>query len=106
MAKYLWKVSYSVDGLRGVMKEGGASRATFIEKLVANIGGQMEAFYFAFGDADVYVIADLPDDTTAAAVAMAVASSGVGSIETVKLLTPDQVDAARGIDTGYKPPGA
>ena len=106
MAKYLYKVSYSADGLRGVMKEGAASRASFIEKLVANIGGQMEAFYFAFGDADVYVIADLPDDTTAAAVAMAVASSGVGSIETVKLLTPDQVDAARGIDTGYKPPGA
>lgn len=106
MAKYLWKVSYSVDGLRGVMKEGAASRATFIEKLTANIGGHMESFYFAFGDTDVYVIAEVPDDTTAAAISLAVASSGVGSIETVKLLTPDQVDAARAIDTGYRAPGA
>jgi uncharacterized protein with GYD domain len=106
MAKYLWKVSYSMDGLRGVMKEGAASRATFIEKLVANLGGQMESFNFAFGDKDVYVIADLPDDTTAAAVAIAVGSSGVGSIETVKLLTPDEVDKARGMDVGYRPPGA
>jgi uncharacterized protein with GYD domain len=106
MAKYLWKVSYSVDGLRGVMKEGAASRATFIEKMIANIGGHMESFNFAFGDTDVYVISELPDDTSAAAVALAVASAGVGSIETVKLLTPAEVDTARGIDTGYKPPGS
>jgi uncharacterized protein with GYD domain len=105
MPRYLYKVSYSVDGLRGVMKEGAASRAGFIETLVANLGGKMESFHFAFGPTDVYVISELPDDTTAAAVAMAVGASGVGSIETVKLLTPAEADAARGIETGYRPPG-
>jgi len=106
MAKYLFKVSYSVDGLRGLMKEGAASRASFIAKTIANVGGQMESFHFAFGETDVYVINDLPNDETAAALSLAVASTGVGSIETVKLLTPEQVDAARGIETGYRAPGA
>jgi len=106
MAKYLFKVSFSVEGLRGVMKEGAANRAAFIGKLYENAGGQLESFNFAFGDTDLYSIGELPDDASAAAIAMAVASSGVGSIETVKLLTPDQVDAARGIDTGYRAPGA
>jgi uncharacterized protein with GYD domain len=105
MPKYLFKVSYSADGMRGVVKEGAASRADFIGKLTANLGGQMESFHFAFGPTDVYVISELPNDTTAAALAMAVGASGTGSIETVKLLTPEEADAARGIDTGYRAPG-
>jgi uncharacterized protein with GYD domain len=106
MPKYMFKVSYSVDGMRGVVKEGGANRAGFIEKLAAGMGGQLESFHFAFGDTDVFAITDLPDDTTAAALAIAVGASGAGSIETVKLLTPEEIDAARGIDTGYRAPGA
>ncbi|MGZ5213526.1 MAG: GYD domain-containing protein [Actinomycetota bacterium] len=106
MPKYMYKVSYSVDGMRGVTKEGAASRAGFIEKLIANLGGKMESFHFAFGPTDVYVISELPDDATAAALAMAVGASGVGSIETVKLLTPEEADAARAIDTGYRAPGS
>ncbi len=105
MPKYMYKVSYSVEGLRGVVKEGAASRASFIEKLTAKLGGKMESFHFAFGPTDVYVISELPDDATAAALAMAVGASGTGGIETVKLLTPAEADAAAGIDTGYRPPG-
>lgn len=105
MGRYLFKVSYSVDGLKGVMKEGAQHRAEFISKLVANLGGSVESFDFAFGETDVYVTAELPDDETTAAIAMAVGASGVGSIQTVKLLTPAQVDKARGITTGYQPPG-
>jgi uncharacterized protein with GYD domain len=106
MPKYMYKVAYSVEGMRGVTKEGAASRADFIGKLVANLGGQMESFHFAFGETDAYVINELPDDTTAAALAMAVGASGAASIETVKLLTPDEADKARAIDTGYRAPGA
>lgn len=105
MPKYMYKVSYSADGMRGVVKQGAASRADFIGKLAGNLGGKMESFHFAFGPTDVYVIVELPDDTTAAALAMAVGASGTGSIETVKLLTPAEADAASKIDTGYKPPG-
>ena len=106
MPRYMWKVDYSLEGMRGVKKEGAASRAAYIDTLVSKLGGHMESFDFAFGHPDLYVIADLPDDKTAAAVAIAVSVAGVGSIETVKLITPSEVDAALAIDTGYRPPGA
>jgi len=88
-----------------LQKEGGTSRREAIEKLVADIGGSIEAFYFAFGDTDVYVIADLPDNTNAAAVALAVGSSGAVNIKTTVLLTPEEVDRASKISVAYRPPG-
>jgi uncharacterized protein with GYD domain len=106
MPKYMWKVSYTADGARGLMKQGAADRAAQIGQMTAANGGTLEGFYFAFGDTDAYVIADLPGDTTAAAISLAVGASGAAGIETVKLLTPAEVDEARGIDTGYTPPGA
>ena len=106
MGSYLFKVSYSVDGLKGIASEGAAHRVDFIGKLMDGLGGKLESFHFAFGETDAFVIGQLPDDNTAAAIAMAVGASGTGSCETVKLLTPADVDAARGITTGYKPPGS
>jgi uncharacterized protein with GYD domain len=106
MPKYLWKVSYTAEGLRGLLEQGAQDRAAQIAQITASNGGTMESFHFAFGDTDVYVISDLPGDTTAAAMAMAVAASGTAHIETVKLLTPAEVDEARGIQTGYVPPGS
>lgn len=105
MPRYLFKVSYSVDGVKGVMKEGAENRATFIGKMLADMGGSLDSFDFAFGQTDVYAIGELPDDESAAALAMAVAAAGTGSIETVKLLTPEQVDRSRSMSTGYRPPG-
>ena len=106
MGSYMFKVDYSLEGIKGVMAEGAEHRAAFIGKLLQDNGGSLGSFHFAFGDTDVYVVCELPDDITAAAVAMAVGASGTGSIETVKLLTPAEADAARAITTGYKPPGA
>ena len=60
MPKYLWQASYNSDGVRGVLSDGGTGRREAIEQLVAAAGGKLEAFYFAFGEDDVYVIADLP----------------------------------------------
>ncbi len=105
MAKYLWFASYSVDGIKGVIKEGGSGRRDAIEKVVADVGGTLEAFYFGFGDDDVYVIADLPDNTTAAAVSLAVGSTGAVRIKTTVLLTPEEVDRAAHTTVGYRPPG-
>ena len=106
MAKYMLKASYSVDGIRGVMKEGGTGRQAAVEKLVANLGGSVEGFYYAFGQTDVYVIADLPDKETAAAIAMTVGGSGAVSVDTVVLLTPEEIDRASKISVDYRPPGA
>ena len=106
MAKYLLKVSYSPEGIKGVMKEGGTSRLTTIEKILGSVGGTLESFYFAFGTDDVYVIAEVPDQATAMAVAAAVGSSGaISSYETVVLIEPSEVDAAMNISVGYRAPG-
>jgi len=106
MSKYMYRVSYTQSGIQGVLKEGGTSRKDFVEKMAAGMGGTIESFYFTFGDQDVIVIADMPDDATAAAVSMAVGGSGAASIETTVLLDPSVIDKASGITTGYRPPGA
>jgi len=106
MAKYLLKVSYSAEGIKGVMKEGGTARVATIEKILASVNGSLESFYFAFGADDVYVIAEVPDQATAMAVAAAVGSSGaISSYETVVLVEPSEVDAAMNISVGYRAPG-
>jgi len=105
MAKYLWCASYSTEGVKGLLKEGGTGRREAVEKLVADLGGSIDAFYFAFGDDDVYVIADLPDNTNAAAVSLAIAATGSVRIKTTVLLTPEEVDRASKTTVGYRAPG-
>ena len=106
MAKYLWQVSYTQAGLKGLLKEGGSSRAAAIKQLVKSQGGKLEAFYYAFGDDDVYLIAELADNVEASAVSLAVGASGAARIKTVVLLSPDDVDAAIKVKVGYRAPGA
>lgn len=105
MAKYLFSVSYTAQGAQGVMKEGGSSRRTMIEKLVADVGGSVESFYFAFGGDDVYCVLDLPDHETAAALSMTVSASGAAGVKTTVLLTPEQIDQATHRSLAYRPPG-
>jgi uncharacterized protein with GYD domain len=69
------------------------------------IGSRVDAFYFAFGDTDLYAIADLPDNSAAAAVALTVAQSGKASTNTIVLLTPEEMDAASTKTVAYQPPG-
>ena len=106
MAKYMLKVSYTQAGMKGVMKEGGTSRRTVVEKLAGNMGGTLESFYFAFGEHDVYVIADFPSNVDVAAVAMNVGAAGAASVQTTVLLTPEEVDEATQKVVEYKPPGS
>lgn len=106
MGKYMFQASYTQSGLQGMIKEGAASRKEFLEKMVANLGGSVETFSWAFGDVDLVVIAELPDDTTAAAVSLAVASAGVASIKTTVLIDAATMDAAAQKNTGYRAPGS
>ncbi len=105
MPKYMIVASYAPQGAQGVLKEGGSSRRDTIGKLVQGLGGSMESFYFAFGEADVYVIVDLPDNSSAAAVALAVNSTPATHARTVVLMTPEDVDEATKKTVSYRPPG-
>jgi uncharacterized protein with GYD domain len=105
MAKYLFHGNYTVDGIRGVRKEGGTGRKQAVSELAKSAGGSLDAFYFAFGDDDFYAIVDMPDNTRAAAVATAVAAAGAVSLKTVVLLSPEEVDAAAKVNVTYRAPG-
>jgi uncharacterized protein with GYD domain len=106
MTKYLWQVSYTQAGMKGIMKEGGTSRRNTIEKLVQNMGGTLESFNFAFGDYDAYVIADFPGNVDVAAVAMNVGAAGAATVKTTVLLSPEEVDEATQKVVEYRPPGS
>jgi uncharacterized protein with GYD domain len=105
MAKFLVEAKYTSEGAKGIMKEGGSARRAAIEKAVTGLGGRLEAFYFAFGDADAYVIVDLPDNVSAAAMALTVGQSGLASTKTIVLLTMEEADAASKKTVTYRGPG-
>lgn len=106
MAKFLVIASYTPEGMKGVISKGGTARREAVSKTLADLGGRLESFYFAFGDDDAYVVADLPDNVAAAAVGMAVGASGMARVKTVVLLTPDEVDRASQSQVAYQPPGS
>jgi uncharacterized protein with GYD domain len=103
--KYLWQVSYTGEGVSGLLKEGGSSRRDMIESLLEGLGGNLEAFYYAFGDDDVYCIVELPDNVSAAAVSLTVAAARAARVKTVALLTPEEIDQAAKRSVDYRPPG-
>jgi uncharacterized protein with GYD domain len=105
MPKYLFEVSYSAQGVEGLRSKGGSSRRDAVAKMTEDLGGRLESFYYAFGQNDAYVVVDLPDNETAAAVVLAVNGAGGASLKTVQLLTPEEIDAAAKRSVGYSPPG-
>ncbi len=105
MPKYLFKANYSTEGVAGVAKKGGSARREAIDHLFQANGGKLEAFYFAFGETDVYAIGDLPDAETTAAIALAINQTDQTSVSTVVLLTPEEIDAAAKRAIDYTPPG-
>lgn len=106
MAKFLVYGSYTSDGVKGLVKEGGSSRKAAVEKAIAGLGGKVEAFYYSFGDNDVYVIVDAPDAHAAVAMSLAVNATGAVAIKTAPLLTVEDVDAACKKTVAYRAPGA
>lgn len=105
MPKYLLEVSYTLDGLRGLRSKGGSARVAAATALIESAGGRLESFHFAFGGNDAYVIADMPDNESAAAAALTVSAGGGATLRTIVLLTPEEVDASVAKKTTYQPPG-
>jgi uncharacterized protein with GYD domain len=106
MPKYLFEADYSVEGTKGLIKDGGTKRKGTIEKIIVGLGGKVEAFYFTFGLRDAVLIADLPDNVTAAALSLAIGASGAVVLKTTPLITPAEMDQAAKKKTGYRPPGS
>jgi uncharacterized protein with GYD domain len=104
MPKYLTMVSYTPEGIKGLVKEGGTARRAAVQKMLENLGGRLEGFYFAFGENDAYVISEGPDNATAAAISLAITTGAIRT-KTIVLLTPEEVDQAVRIPVDYQPAG-
>ncbi len=94
MPKYLAQVNYVGEGLKGLLREGGSSRRAAIEKMFGSVGARVEALYYAFGDTDLFVIADAPDNITVAALSLIVNAAGAATVKVTVLLTPEEIDAS------------
>lgn len=106
MPKYMVQASYTVEGMKGLIRDGGSKRRAVVEKLVSSAGGRLESMYFTFGDSDVVLIIDMPDNVSAAAISLAVGARGSVSLKSTPLLTIEEVDAACKKPVTYSPPGA
>ena len=106
MPKYLCQANYTATGMQGLLREGGTSRRQVFDAMAREQGGELEAFYYAFGGADLYMIFDLPDSATAAAISLAITAGGALSISTVQLITPEEIDEAVRKTVNYRLPGA
>ncbi|MGH8719332.1 MAG: GYD domain-containing protein [Burkholderiales bacterium] len=105
MAKYLVKASYSVEGARGIKKDGGSARRTAVQNMVQGLGGKLECFYFTFGEPDAFAIIDVPDAVSVAAMSLAVNSVIGAHVSTTVLITPEEMDQAAKKSVSYRPPG-
>jgi len=105
MPKYLIQANYVGEGLKGLLKEGGSSRRAAVEKLFGSVGGRVESFYYAFGDSDLFIIAEAPDNVSAAALTLTVNAAGTATAKVTVLLTAEEIDAAAKKTPSYRPPG-
>jgi len=107
MPKYLIQGSYSQQGLKGMLKEGGSKRREAAEQIINATGGPLEAYYYAFGSDDFVIIAELPSNVDAAALSFAVNASGAVQSRITVMITPEEVDQAtkKTKTVKYRPPG-
>jgi len=105
MPKYLIQANYVGEGIKGLLKEGGTSRRAVVETAIKSLGGTLEAFYYAFGETDAYIIGELPDNASMAALALMVSASGTVTVKITVLLTPQEIDEAAKKTPSYRAPG-
>ena len=106
MPKYLIRAKYAADGAKGLIKEGGTGRRAAVTKATEALGGKLESFYFAYGEDDAYLIVDMPDATSGLALSLAVNASGAVRLQTIPLITCEEIDAASHKAVSYRAPGA
>jgi uncharacterized protein with GYD domain len=106
MSMYLMRASYSPEGALGLIRNGASYRQRAVVELCESVGGTLESMYYAFGDTDVFIIADLPNNTSAAALSLAVNSTGAVKATVTPLLSVEEMDAAAEIEVNYSGPNA
>lgn len=106
MARYLWQGSFTQAGYQALLEEGGTARKREVEEYLGRVGGRVEAFYFSFGNADIWAIVEVPDEVAAAALSLHIGAGGFGLEHTTVLLTPEEIDEAVLLHLEYVIPGS
>ncbi|MBL1085000.1 GYD domain-containing protein [Streptomyces actinomycinicus] len=105
MPKFLIQASYTPEGSKGLLEEGASGRRAAVHQVVTDLGGTVEAMYFAFGEDDFVCILDFPDAVSMAAVSLRVKASGALRTRATPLLTLDEIDEAAHRQITFRPPG-
>ncbi len=106
MARFLITGSYTAEGTKGLLVEGGSGRKAVIQKALQGLGGKLEAMYYAYGETDVILIADVPDAVSGLALSLAANASGTVNVKTTPLITIEEIDAACKKSVAYRGAGA
>jgi uncharacterized protein with GYD domain len=105
MHRYLIVGTYTAEGAKGVLKEGGTGRVAAAQAAIASMGGTLVSFHFALGSDEWYSIVDLPDNAAAAAIALVGTASGTLRSRAIALITPEEMDAITARAPDFRPPG-
>jgi len=105
MSKCLIQASYTADGLKGLQKDKASGRKAAVASAIESLGGKLEATYYCFGEYDVLVIVDLPNNIAASSLSLSVSASGLVRTKTTPLLTVEEVDKALAKTSNYRAPG-
>ena len=105
MAKYLFQITYTEEGLQDVLKEGGYKQREILETAIRSLDGWLEVMYFSFGEVDIFLVTELPDNVSAAAFSMIASSAGASRIKTTVLISPEEIEKASKKTITYRPQG-
>lgn len=108
MALYMYQASYTSDNW-ATQIQNPQNRAEQIRTMVEANGGKMLGFYYTFGEYDVVLITEFPDNVSASAVILAAISSGVvkSGKTTVLMSVEEGIEAMKKASgAGYRPPGS
>ncbi len=110
MSKYAIMGGYTPEAWARIIENPG-DRTEAVSKAVEAVGGKLDTIYWCFGADDYLVIADCPDDVTAAGASLALGSSGaLRNLRTIKLIEASElmqvVAKAKTAAAAYVPPGA
>jgi uncharacterized protein with GYD domain len=106
MPKYLFQASYTAEGAKGLLRDGGTRRRAAVEEVAKSQGGKLESFYYMFGEDDAIGVLEMPDHAAICAISVAVNASGFFRLKTSVLITPEEVDAATRKSVSYRAPGS
>ena len=98
MSKFMYSGSYTSDGVKGLLKEGGTARRDETTRIVESLGGTLEAYYWCYGEKDFLMILDIPSESMAIKFSLAIGAWGGFQGKLTPIITVEQMDQAIATD--------